>query len=244
MMRGENPEYISDDELLQSLPLEPYDPAVRMRRTFSIDKKIKKARLYMTTHGIYEVKINGKKVDDSILAPGFTTYDKRLKYQVYNIDYLINEGLNAVGVTIADGWYKGKIALGRGCEYGEVLGLLFQLELTYEENSKEIICSDELWRYSYHGPVRVADLFLGEIIDARMNDGEISSIEYDDSSWKDVYVREGVDNTLEAQIDPPVRVFERIAAKRIWIDNNGDTIVDFGQNLAGFINVQVTCKEG
>lgn len=244
MMRGENPEYISDDVLLQSLPLEPYDPAVRMRRTFSIDKKIRKARLYMTTHGIYEVKINSKKVDDSILAPGFTTYDKRLKYQVYNVDSLINNGLNAVGVTIADGWYKGKIALGRGCEYGEVLGLLFQLELIYEDNSKEIICSDELWKYSYDGPVRVADLFLGETIDARMNDGEISSIEYDDSAWKDVYVREGVNNTLEAQIDPPVRVFERISAKRIWIDNNGDTIVDFGQNLAGFINVQLTCKEG
>ena len=245
MMKGENPEYISDDELLQSLPLEPYDPAVRMRRTFSIGKKIKKARVYMTTHGIYEVKINGKKVDDSILAPGFTTYNKRIKYQVYNVDSLINNGLNAVGVTIADGWYKGKIALGRGCEYGEVLGLLFQLELIYEDNSKEIICSDELWKYSYDGPVRVADLFLGETIDARMNDGEISSIEYDDSEWKDVYVREGVDDdTLEAQIDPPVRVFERIAAKKIWTDNNGDTIVDFEQNLAGFINVQLTCKEG
>lgn len=244
MMRGENPEYISDDELLQSLPLEPYDPAVRMRRTFSVDKKIKKARVYMTTHGIYEVKINGKKVDDSILAPGFTTYDKRIKYQVYDVDYLINEGLNAIGVTIADGWYKGKIALGRGCEYGEVLGLLFQLELTYEDNSKYTICSDELWKYSYDGPVRVADLFLGETIDARMDDGEISSVEYDDTAWKDVYVREGVYDTLEAQIDPPVKVFERVSAKRVWTAPNGDTIVDFGQNLAGFLNVELDYKEG
>ena len=244
MMKGENPEYISDDELLQSLPLEPYDPAVRMRRTFSIDKKIKKARVYMTTHGIYEVKINGKKVDDSILAPGFTTYDKRIKYQVYNVDSLINNGLNAVGVTIADGWYKGKIALGRGCEYGEVLGLLFQLELTYEDNSKDTICSDELWKYSYDGPVRLADLFLGETIDSRMDDGEISSVEYDDSEWKAVYLKGDADDTLEAQIDPPVRVFNRIEAKRIWTAPNGDTLVDFGQNLAGFLNVKLTCKEG
>ena len=245
MMSGENVEYISDDELLPSLPLEPYDPAVRMRRTFRINKKIKRARVYITSHGIYEVKINGKHVDDSILAPGFTTYDKRIKYQVYEVDSLINEGLNAIGVTIADGWYKGKIALGRGCEYGEVPGLLFQLELTYKDDSRERICSDKLWKYSFDGPVRLADLFLGETIDARMDDGEISKIEYDDLKWKLVNVKDILDSSiLEAQVDPGVKIFERIKAQKLWTAPNGDVLIDFGQNLAGFLNVKLEFKEG
>ena len=82
-----------------------------------------RARLYITSHGIYEAKINGKPVTDSVLNPGFTTYDRRLKYQVFPVEMLLQCGENAIAVTVADGWYKGKIAFGRGCEYGEVPGL-------------------------------------------------------------------------------------------------------------------------
>lgn len=107
MMRGEQVEMRLEGEILESLPLEPYDPAVRMRKTFACKSTIQKARLYVTSHGIYDVKINGEKVTDTLLNPGFTTYDKRLKYQVYDVDSLLcNE--NAIAVTIADGWYKGK----------------------------------------------------------------------------------------------------------------------------------------
>lgn len=129
---------------------------------------------YVTAHGIYEVKINGKPVTDSRLNPGFTAYDKRLKYQVYNITELLQNGDNAISVTVADGWYKGKIALGHGCEYGEIPGALLQLEITDENGEKQLICSDENWKYSFDGPVRKADLFLGETYEARMYDGEPS----------------------------------------------------------------------
>lgn len=243
MMRGENPEHVSDEGILSSLPLAPYDPAVRMRREFDIQKKIKRARLYVTAHGIYKVKINGKEITDALLAPGFTTYDKRIKYQVYDADDFLEVGKNAIGVTIADGWYKGKIALGRGCEYGEVPGLLLQLAVTYEDGTKEQVCTDETWYYSFDGQVRTADLFLGEKVDARMGYGDHSLAAYHAPDWKAVIVKEGADDTLEAQAEPPVRVFARIPARKVWEAPNGDTLVDFGQNLAGYIRVDMKDME-
>ena len=245
MMRGENPEHVSDESMLSSTPLEPYDPPVRMRRGFQIQREVKRARLYITAHGIYEVKINGQKITDALLTPGFTTYDKRIKYQVYDVDAFVQAGENAVAVTIADGWYKGKIALGRGCEYGEVPGLLFQLEVTWADGTKEQICSDEAWRYSFDGPIRFADLFLGEKTDARMEDGDPSLITYDAGKWKEILVKGGAEDILEAQTEPCVKVFTWIPAQKIWTAPNGETLVDFGQNLAGYIRVVMKdMKEG
>lgn len=240
MMRGENPEFHPEDTMMEALPLAPYDPAVRMRREFIIQKEIKRARLYITAHGIYEVKINGNEITDAVLTPGFTTYDKRIKYQVYDVDSFLDEGKNAIGVTIADGWYKGKIALGRGCEYGEVPGLLLKLLVNYEDGMKEEICSDGEWSYSFEGPIRSADLFLGEKVDARMEDGDHSVAGFKDLEWKKVFVKnkaEDMAEALEAQIEPYVKVFARILAQKIWTAPNGDTLVDFGQNLAGHIRV-------
>ena len=243
MMRGEPVEMRLEGEIMESQPLEPYDPAVRMRKTFACKRPVQKARLYVTAHGIYDVKINGKEVTDTLLNPGFTTYDKRIRYQVYEVDELIS-GENAIAVTVADGWYKGKIAIGRGCEYGEVPGLLLQLEVTYENGEKDVICSDGSWSFSYDGPVRTADLFLGEVYDARMEDGDPSDAAYDASGWKPVYVKAAPDKTVEAQEYPPVKVFAEVPAQKMWTAPNGDTLVDFGQNLAGVLRVSVRGEEG
>lgn len=243
MMRGEPVEMRMEGDIMDSLPLEPYDPAVRMRKIFTCKENICKARLYVTAHGIYDVKINGKEVTDTLLNPGFTTYDKRIRYQVYEVDTL-TFGTNAISVTIADGWYKGKIAIGRGCEYGEIPGLLLQLEVTYENGEKDVIVSDGTWSFSYDGPVRIADLFLGEVFDARMENGDPSDTEYDASGWKPVYVKDAPDAAVEAQGYPMVKVFAEIPAQKVWTAPNGDTLVDFGQNLAGMIRVSVHGEKG
>lgn len=244
MMRGEPVEIAADDVILNALPLEPYDPAVRMRRTFKANAPIAKARLYVTAHGLYEIKINGRPVTDSLLNPGFTTYDKRLKYQVYNVDDLLCNGTNAISATVADGWYKGKIALGRGCEYGEVPGLLLQLELTFPDGQKQTIVTDGDWKYSFDGPVRTADLFLGEVYDARMEDGDPSLSSYDDSKWMAVRTDGAPDDILEAQISPLTGIFKEVPARELLTAPNGDMIVDFGQNLAGVIRVRIHEPEG
>ncbi len=243
MMRGELTEFKLEGDIMKALPVEPYDPAVRMRKEFTSKKEIQRARLYITSHGIYEAKINGKPVTDSLLNPGFTTYDKRILFQTFPVEHLLSEN-NAIAVTVADGWYKGKIAYGHGCEYGEVPGALAELHIWYIDGSKEIIVTDESWTYSFDGPVRIADLYYGETYDATMEGEEPSLPSYNDSAWKPVIVKNSPDSTLEAQNYPLVKVFEKVQAKRVWTSPKGETLVDFGQNLAGIIEVKINEEAG
>ncbi len=243
MMRGEEVEYRFEVEIMMGLPMEPYDPAIQMRKTFNAKQNIKKARLYITSHGIYDARINGKAVTDSVLNPGFTSYDQRILYQSFPVEALLTEQ-NAISVTIADGWYKGKIAFGHGCDYGEIPGILMELHIWYEDGTKDVIVSDESWTYSFDGQVRIGELYYGETIDARMNDGDPSLSMYDDSAWKKVVVKEAPDQTLEAQSYPLVTVFDRLPAKRVWTAPNGDTLVDFGQNIAGMLEVVIHGEAG
>lgn len=245
MMRGEQPEY--DANGWDSAPTEPYDPPVRFRRTFDLEEQPKYAKVFMTAHGIYSLFINGQKVPKTLLAPGFTTYEKRLKYQAYNITDFLKAGTNAVSVTVADGWYKGKIACGRGCEYGEVPGLLMQMEIWNQDGTKKQIYSDEDFTYSFDGPIRYADLFTGECVDARKYDGEPSVVCYRAKEWKPVMTvrKEKSDfEILTAQNAPEVEVYKKIIAKEIRITPKGETVVDFGQNMAGTIWVELSAKEG
>lgn len=144
-MRGEQVKIKTEADIMESLPIEPYDPAVVMRKVFILKKKGIRARLYVSAHGIYDIRINGKPVTDSRLNPGFTSYDRRIRYQTYAVEELLEEGENVIAAVVADGWYKGKIALGRGCEYGEVPGLLLQLEVLHENGGRETICTDHTW---------------------------------------------------------------------------------------------------
>lgn len=235
MMRGEPVEMRLEGDIMKALPIEPYDPAVCMHRTFAAKKPVTKARLFITSHGIYEAKLNGQAVTDSILNPGFTTYDKRILFQTFDVKELLGTE-NTMDVTVADGWYKGKIAFGHGCEYGEVPGLLMELHIWYADGSKQIICTDADWTYTYDGPVRLADLFYGETYDASKEDAE--------KEWKPVIVKGKPDHIVEAQNYPLAKVFERVTAKRVWTSPKGEVLVDFGQNLAGVLEVAIHGEKG
>lgn len=113
------------------------------------------------------------------------------------------------------------------------------MEITYTSGEKDIICSDETWKFSFDGPIRVADLFLGETFDARMQEGNPSLKTYDEMNWEPVIAKAAPDDTIEAQAYPPVRIFEELPAKKVWTAPNGDTLVDFGQNLAGMLRVNI-----
>lgn len=247
MMKGEQPEYYLDSDIWNLFSEEPYDPPVRFRRVFTLDKLPEYAKIYMTAHGIYSLSINGKKVPGTLLAPGFTSYEKRLKYQAYDITKYLQEGENALCVTVADGWYKGKIALGKGCEYGEVPGLLLQIELWGADGIKQEIYSDEEFTYSFDGPICYADLFRGEWIDARKLDGDPSYADYQAKNWREVKRREWHEDefaVLTPQMAPEVEVYAELPAKEILITPNGEVVVDFGQNMAGTICVEITATAG
>ena len=247
MMRGEQPKYYLDSDIWALFDAEPYDPPVRFRRTFTLVEKPEYAKIYMTAHGIYSLSVNGRKVPGTLLAPGFTTYEKRLKYQAYDVTEFLQAGENALCVTVADGWYKGKIALGKGCEYGEVPGLLMQMELWGSGGTKSELCSDGNFTCSYEGPVRYADLFRGECVDARRDDGDPSKASYASDNWKPVNVLERKEEDygiLTAQTAPEIEVYEEVLAREILTTPNGETVVDFGQNMAGTIRVEIRAEAG
>lgn len=247
MMRGEQPKYYLDSDIWALFDAEPYDPPVRFRRTFKLKEKPEYAKIYMTAHGIYNLSVNGKKVPGTLLAPGFTTYEKRLKYQAYDVTEFLQAGENALCATVADGWYKGKIALGKGCEYGEVPGLLFQMEMWGQDGRKSALYSDGKFTCSFDGPIRYADLFRGEYVDARNDDGDPSEAVYAAEGWKLVKEKEfGKEqyDILTAQSAPPVEVYEEIPAKEIMVTPNGETVIDFGQNMAGTVRVEVHADAG
>ncbi|MBK1809975.1 family 78 glycoside hydrolase catalytic domain [Clostridium sp. YIM B02505] len=243
-MRGEQAEYVDVDKLMETLPAQPYHPAVMMYKKFRLGGKINKARLYMTAHGVYEFKINGNRISDVQLAPEFTSYDKLLKYQVYDVTEGLSQGDNAIAITIADGWYKGKIAIGKGNDYGDNLALLMELHVTYEDGSTECICSDENFVYSYDGPVRYADLFTGEKQDARMNVESFASTDMDTSNWKTVHVMDYGYENIDVQTNNSIRTVAELDIKDILVTPQGDTVLDLGQNIAGHLRVVMQGKAG
>ncbi len=142
-------------------------PAVLFRKGFSLAKKVATATAYITSHGMYEAKINGRRVGDAYLTPGWTSYKKRLQYQVYDVTSLLVKGENAVGVSVGNGWYRGFLAWsGNKNSFGSDASLLFQLAVTYSDGSRELVVSDDSWKSST-GAIRYAEIYHGETVDAR-----------------------------------------------------------------------------
>jgi alpha-L-rhamnosidase len=143
-------------------------PSPMFRKEFSATKKIVSAVAYITAHGMYEAQINGKRVGEAYLTPGWTSYNKRLQYQVYNVTPLLTNGKNAIGVTLGSGWYRGSIGWETARNfYGKDIALLFQLNITYSDGSSELVVSDGSWKSSSSGPIRYSEIYNGEIYDAR-----------------------------------------------------------------------------
>ena len=223
------------------------NPAPYLRREFDLRAGIQSARLYITALGLYEAQLNGQVVGDQVLAPGWTVYDQRLRYQTFDVTALLHEGRNAIGAILGDGWFRGRIGFGGGRRniYGKRLGLLAQLEIQYADGSSEWIVTDETsaWRAAT-GPILMNSLYDGETYDARLAQSDWSLPNFDDSTWSSVRLIDWDLKTLEAPIGPPVRRIETIAPVAITQSPSGKTIVDFGQNLVGRLQINVTGPAG
>lgn len=219
-------------------------PCSCLRREFCLEKKPVQARLYMTVHGTYHVELNGKNVDQRYLAPEFTVYPKNLLYQIYDITEYVRKGENAVGVTIADGWWGGRYGMNGGsCEYGNKHALLLQMEIMFEDGTKQVICSDEQFKAGY-GHIRYADIFIGEKHDANERIDGWSEPGFDDSDWKAVKKADYALDNLHPQTGSPVRAVRRFPVKEILRTPNGDIVVDVGENIAGFLRMKVNAPKG
>lgn len=236
------------DQVYGTYQLDPVDerlhPSSYLRKEFVLEQPIRKARLYMTAHGVYKCEINGSRISDHYFAPEFTSYRKHLLYQTYDVTPFLQQGDNAIGIIIADGWWGGRTGFtGESVEYGNQHGLFLQMEIEYEDGSQRLICSDESFRAG-HGPIHYSDFFIGEKYDARQKIPGWSCVGFDDSEWKQVFKVEYDLSNLCAQIGDPVQAVTNFQPERVFKAPNGDTIVDLGQNIAGYLTMKIDAPKG
>ena len=219
-------------------------PSPYFRKQFTAAKKIAAATVYITAHGLYEAQLNGKKIGNAFLTPGWTSYNKRLQYQVYNVTDLLQPGKNAIGVTLGSGWYRGHLAWNNNKDiYGKKLGLLFQLNITYTDGSFESVISDDTWK-SANGSIIYSEIYDGETIDARKEKSGWSTAAYDDKEWSGVTVASYENDILIAEYNQPVRKHETFKPVRLLTTPKGEKVIDFGQNLVGWVIVKANGNSG
>jgi len=222
-----------------------YSPSPYFRKEFTVTRKIAAARIYVTSHGFYELQLNGKKVGNQVLTPGWTSYSKRLQYQVYDVTNLLINGNNAIGAVLGEGWYRGTLAWGDNWAiYGKRTGLLLQLNITYTDGSTSLIVSDETWKASLNGPVRMNDIYNGETFDATKILTGWDKPGYDDKSWQTVNTGNYNNSNLIASEGSPVREIQEIKPVRIFRTPKGNLVADMGQNMVGWIRLRVSGNKG
>ncbi|MBD0293376.1 MAG: glycoside hydrolase family 78 protein, partial [Jiangellaceae bacterium] len=215
------------------------EPAVLLRREFVLDRPVARARLYATAHGVYQAELNGSVVREDVLAPGWTSYHHRLRYQTYDVTDLLREGPNAIGIHLADGWFRGYLGFaGLRNVYGDRTGALVQLELEHTDGTRTTVTSDGSWQ-SALGPLTRTDIYNGETFDARRELPGWSSPGFDDAEWKPVEVGDLDTTRLVAPTGPPVRRTQTLPARSVTTSPSGKTLVDFGQNLVGWLRVRL-----
>jgi len=222
--------------------LKAFKPCPFFRRSFVLEQPVKSARLYITSHGLYEAWLNGRRVGDQVFTPGYTPYDKQLQYQVYDVTALLDEGENALGAILGDGWYRGKIYVANNRNvYGTRLGLLALLRVETMDG-QVMIATDSQWKVTT-GPIVKSDMRDGEIYDARLEMPDWCNAGFDDSAWKGARVVSHPKNHLVASMGVPVRRKETFHPT-ILKTPNGETVLDFGQNLAGVVHMKVRGPKG
>ena len=216
-----------------------------VRREFTLDAPVVRARLYASAHGLYEVEINGRRVGDDTLSPGWTVYGERLRYYTYDVTSLVRDGANALGSWLGDGWYRGRLGWRGGFHdlYGSDLSLIAQLEIDYADGRRVTVATDGDWRAS-SGPIVRTGNYDGEVYDARDEQAGWSSPGFDDSEWSAVDVRRRDPATLVAPDGPPVRCTEQVTPVAVLTTPSGRRVLDLGQNLVGRLRLRVDGARG
>lgn len=222
------------------------NPSPMLRREFALNanKKVERARLYVSAMGLYEMELNGKRVGDQYFTPGWTAYDFRYQYQTYDVTAGLKTGSNCLGALLGDGWFRGRSGWeGRRDLYGKRLGLLAQLVIRYTDGTEEVVASDEKWKAAT-GPILVSDIYDGEVYDARLERTGWSATGYDDKDWKGVRVMETPKAKIVAPAGPPVEKIDELKPVKVFTTPAGDTVLDMGQNMVGWVRFRVAAPAG
>lgn len=211
-----------------------------LRHEFELPQRpVRQARLHVTAHGVAEVELNGERVGNAELLPGWTPYHQRLRVHTFDVTEQLQPGANAIGAWLADGWFRGRLGFegGNWNIYGEHVGLFAQLEVTTEDGTR-IITTGPGWR-SAPGPLTRASLYDGETFDARLLPAGWSEPGFDDSGWHGVQVHALDLSVLSAPDGPPVRCIEEFSPVSTTRTAEGTYLLDFGQNHSGRLRLRV-----
>lgn len=223
------------------------DPAPLLRKTFSIRKTVKDARLYIAGVGYYEASLNGNRVGDHVLDPGWTNYGKQVLYATYDITSQIHQGNNAIGIILGNGFYnpipmrvfrplREYLTIGRPC-------VKAQLRITYADGTTETILTDTSWKTA-PSPIIKNSTYLGEVYNANNEIPGWDSSVFNDNDWNKASIAIGPAGELAPQMQPPIRITEIIKPRRMTETRPGEFIFDMGQNFAGVARIHVRGNKG
>jgi alpha-L-rhamnosidase len=225
-------------------------PAPLFRKEFTLDKRIARARAYVSGLGYYELRLNGAKVGDQVLDPGWTSYSKRVLYSTYDVTAQLKRGTNAVGIMLGNGWFDplplrmwGKINPREHLTIGEPRAMV-QIVVEFADGTSQTIVTDESWRVG-DGPILRNSVFLGEVYDARREQPGWDKTGFDDARWESaILATERKLGPLHAQDAPPIRVTRTLKPVKLTEPRPGVFIFDFGQNFSGWARLRVKGEAG
>ncbi|WP_059102630.1 alpha-L-rhamnosidase [Shouchella shacheensis] len=212
----------------------------RFRRTFDYQSpKLTRARLYITATGLYEARLNGARVGDAYFTPGWTNYHKRLQYQTYDVTELIREGENVLGVTLGKGWYSGNLAWeGKVNIYGNEQSFIAELHVESEDGEHLVVFSDDNWKTG-KSPILESELYHGETYDARLEEPGWDEANFQEDGWVVAKANKKPTSHIVAQENEPVRKQGRITPIKLIHTPNGEVVLDFGQNMVGWVHFKI-----
>ncbi len=230
----------------RSSPRSYSEAAPYLRKDFHADKKITKARAYISGMGLYELSINGRKVGDHVLDPTFTNFDRRVHYITYDVTSMLEAGDNTLGVVLGNGWYNMDSRAVWGfnkAPWKDRPTCLFQMEIEYEDGTVDKVLSDGSWKAA-PSPTVYNDIRQGENYDATKEIPGWNMPSFDDASWTGVRVNQGPMGQLKAQMIPANKVMREISPVSVTSPAPGVYVVDMGQNMAGWIELKVKGEKG
>lgn len=224
-------------------PSQP-SPCPLLRTEFEITGDVVSARLYATALGLYELRLNGQRVGDELLTPGWTSYNKRLQYQTYDVTPLLKRGANALGALLGDGWYKGNLGWKDGrCLFGGRTALFAQLHVSRADGGEQVITTDGSWKCSA-GPILMSEIYHGETYDARLERPGWDIPGYDDTAWPAAAILDAPKSVLVAQENVPVKKIEEVKPIAVLRTPAGETVIDMGQNMVGWVRFKAKGPPG
>ncbi|MCA1758803.1 MAG: glycoside hydrolase family 78 protein [Bacteroidales bacterium] len=252
-------EWIGYEEILPELKLVPgvhgngnnqgkkalQRPVVPLfRKPFNIQKEISEATLFISGLGHYEAYINGGKVGNSFLAPGWTDYDKTVLYNCYDVTKILNKGNNVIGAIVGNGFYNinreryRKLVIAYGMPK-----MICNLQIEYTDGTIENVITDNSWKTS-PSPITYSSIYGGEDYDARLEQNNWNKAEFDDSLWNNVKLVSSPEGILVPETDYPLQVMESFKAQDIFKLKPDVHLFDFGQNASGIVELKIKGKKG